>query len=252
MIVVALLSHITFRSFVELALFEVSCIVVDQLFRTLWYTSNLHEYKQSKPFLDFYYTYGESVFQVNQGFKYQNSSISVSNFEPHSIPDTNPYTFKWHWHYAVFAYQIPYSRFFPIWFVTTPGYALLHGIHFNSEQSEHKSKVFPVIAFLLAIIGSLSEELIRIFFNVLLGIGVISFPVLSLFFVLWFCKQEEIGDFIHGVYVYVSRSHVSSGVDLTLFYLCAQLLQEQTIVKVQMKKIPYQHIQIIFNNSQKF
>ena len=206
MIVVALLSHITFRSFVELALFEISCIVVDQLFRTLWYTSNLHEDKQFKPFLDFYYTYGESVFQANQGFKYQNSSITVSSFEPHSTPEKNPYIFKWHWHYAGFACQIPYSRFFPIWFVTTPGYALLHGIHFNSEQSEHKSKVFPVI------IGSPAEEFIRIFFNVPLGIGVISFPILSLFFVLWFCKQEEIGDFIHGVYVYVSRSHVSSGI----------------------------------------
>ena len=252
MIVVALLSHITFRSFVEVALFEVSCIVVDQLFRTLWYTSNLHEYKQSKPFLDFYYTYGESVFQVNQGFKYQNSSINFSSFEPHSTPDTNPYTFKWHWHYAGFACQIPYSRFFPIWFVTTPGYALLHGIHFNSEQSEHKSKVFPVIAFLLAIIGSLSEELIRIFFNVPLGIGVISFPILSLFFVLWFCKQGEIGDFIHGVYVYVSRSHVSSGVDRILLHICTQLLPEQTTEKIQMERIPFRHIHIIFNDSQNF
>ena len=252
MIVVALLSHITFRSFVEVALFECSCIVVDQLFRTLWYTSNLHEYKQSKPFLDFYYTYGESVFQVNQGFEYQNSSINFSSFEPHSTPDTNPYTFKWHWHYAGFACQIPYSRFFPIWFVTTPGYALLHGIHFNSEQSQHKSKVFPVIAFLLAIIGSLSEELIRIFFNVPLGIGVISFPILSLFFLLWFCKQEEIGDFIHGVYIYVSRSHVSSGGDHILLYLCTQLLQEQTTEKTQMERIPFRHIQLIFNHSQNF
>ena len=38
MIVVALLAHITFRSYVELAMFELGCIIMDQCFRLFYYT----------------------------------------------------------------------------------------------------------------------------------------------------------------------------------------------------------------------
>ena len=214
MIVVALLAHISFRSYIALALFEVGCIVIDQLFRTIPFTNKLHEYKQPKPFLDFYNMYGDAYFQINQGFTYQNSSTTISNFEPHSTPNTNPLIFKWHWHYTGFACQVPYTRIYPIWMVTTPGFVLLHGLHFNAEQSEHRSKILPVIAFLITMLGSVIEECIRLFMKVPIGIGVISFSLLSLLFILWFCKNKELGDFMHGVHIYVSRSHVSSGINL--------------------------------------
>ena len=212
MIVCALLLHITFRSYVELAIFEIGCIVIDQVFRTAHFTNKNHEHKQSQPFLDFYYMYGDSYFQINQGFIYTNATITIHNYEPHSTPMTNPYTFKWHWHYSDLPCQIPYTRFYPIWFVTIPGYALLHSIHYNAEQSQRRSKVFPVLAFVVAMVSSAAEEAIRLCFNFPLGIGVISFTLLSLLSLLWFCKLKEIGDYVEGVYAYVSRSHVSSGI----------------------------------------
>ena len=158
--------------------------------------------------------YGDAYFQINQGFTYQNSSATISNFEPHSTPNTNPLMFKWHWHYTGFVCQVPYTRLYPIWMVTTPGFVLLHGLHFNAEQSEHRSRILPVIAFLITMLGSVIEECIRLFMKVPIGIGVISFSLLSLLFILWFCKNKELGDFMHGVYIYVSRSHVSSGINL--------------------------------------
>ena len=211
MIVVALLAHITFRSYVELALFEVGCIIMDQVFRTALFVNSLHENKELKPFLDFYYMYGDSVFQVNQGYKYENSSFAMNSFEPHTTPTTNPFVFKFHWHYRDFACQVPYNRFYPIWFITIPGFAFLHSYHYNAEQSERPSNAFPVLILTVVLAGSVLEETIRIFFDIPLAIGIISFSMFSLFSLLWFWSRKEIGDFVKGVYIYVSRSHVSSG-----------------------------------------
>ena len=210
-IVVALLTHITFRSYVELAMFEIGCIIMDQVFRTAFFTNYLHENKESKPFLDFYYMYGDSYFQINQGYKYENSSTVLSSFEPHTTALTNPFVFKWHWHYAGFACQIPYNRFYPIWFITIPGFALLHSYHYNAEQTERPSKLFPVLLFIVVMIGSIVEECIRMFLDFPIAIGVITFSVLSMLSLLWFWRRKEVGDFVKGVYVFVSRSHVSSG-----------------------------------------
>ena len=115
MIAVTLLTHITFRSYAELVLFEIGCIIVDQVFHTILFTSRLLECKQTKPFLHFYYMYGDSYFEVKQRFRYQNSSVLISNYEPCSTRNTNPYIFKWHRHYngSDFACQVPYSRFLP-------------------------------------------------------------------------------------------------------------------------------------------
>ncbi|XP_075264391.1 uncharacterized protein LOC142356347 [Convolutriloba macropyga] len=155
--------------------------------------------------------YGDSYFQINQGYTYKNASTEMSSYEPHSTPATNPYSFKFHWHYGDLACQIPYNRLYPIWFVTIPGYAFLHSYHYNAEQTERPSKVFPVLIFIVVMAGSLAEELIRVFLQIPIAIGVISFSLSSLFSLLWFWRRREIGDYVKGVYVYVSRSHVSSG-----------------------------------------
>ena len=161
--------------------------------------------------------YGDSYFQINQGYTYKNASTEMSSYEPHSTPATNPYSFKFHWHYGDLACQIPYNRLYPIWFVTIPGYAFLHSYHYNAEQTERPSKVFPVLIFIVVMAGSLAEELIRVFLQIPIAIGVISFSLSSLFSLLWFWRRREIGDYVKGVYVYVSRSHVSSG-ELRIMY----------------------------------
>ncbi|XP_075254962.1 uncharacterized protein LOC142346317 [Convolutriloba macropyga] len=197
--------------------FMITLIAVDQLFRLVPYASSIKILNGKKPFIEQYFEYDGPEVQLSQGFYYQDENTKESGFDPYKTPRTNPFTFKFQVEYRNEPCQIPYIGFFPIWYPIIPGITLMHMLHFNQEHSEKPSRLCAVILIIITIVTTAAEEGIRVFLFQI-GIGVISFPCLSVYSLICFKLRGEFKEFVKGFEQFVerpSRSIVSSGSHLT-------------------------------------
>merc|ERR1712117_581347 len=102
-----------------------------------------------------------------------------------NVAATNILVWKVHWHLSGYVCQVPYSRYYPLWFFLIPGFFIMHAYHFNKYQRSQPSTLFSVLVVLIGIGCAFVEDVIRTF-GAQVGIGVMSFPVLSLFTLVYF------------------------------------------------------------------
>ena len=186
---------------------------MDQCFRLIKYASSVKVLNEKKPFIDHYYEYDGPEVQLAQGFRYQDPNKTEADFNLYKTPRTNPFVFKFQVDYGNLPCQTPYIAFFPIWYAIIPGMTLMHMLHFNQEHSDKPSRLCSTILIIITVVTTAAEETIRLFaFEI--GIGVISFPCISLFAVIWFKLRGELKKLITGLEEFrerPSRSIVSSG-----------------------------------------
>ena len=188
-------------------------ISMDQSFRLIPYTGTAKVLNEKRPFIEHYYEYDGPEIQISQGFRYKNRTETEAGFDLYKTPRTNPFVFKFQVEYGNLPCQTPYIAFFPIWYAIIPGMTLMHMLHFNKEHSENPSRLCAVILCIITIVTTAAEEGIRVFLFQI-GIGVISFPCLSIYSLICFKLRGELKEFVKGFEQFVerpSRSIVSSG-----------------------------------------
>ena len=186
---------------------------MDQCFRVVTFASSIKILNERKPFLEHYYEYDGPEIQIARGFRYQDQNTTEADFDLYKTPRTNPFVFKFQVEHGNLPCQTPYTAFFPIWYAIIPGMTLMHMLHFNQEHSEKPSRLCTVILIVITIAATAAEEAIRLFLFPI-GIGVISFPCLSVYSLICFKLRGELKEFTKGFEEFFerpSRSIVSSG-----------------------------------------
>ena len=157
----------------------------------------------------------KKYFRVAPAFSFANSTNHLADMDHHNVAPTNMLVWKVHWHISGYVCQVPYSRYYPLWFFLVPGFFVTYAYHFNKYQRAQPSNLFSVITILLGIGCTFLEDAIRTY-GAQLGIGTISFPVLTIYTLLYFRTKgrQVLRDYVKGIDLYVeqdSRSFVSSG-----------------------------------------